>query len=127
MKLSDAMRLGAMLRPQSFTSYFSYGKSCAMGAACEAVGINPLTIEGVEAMNTRWAPIILAERFFFPPCGCNVIVSAFGAITHLNDEHKWTRERIADWVATVEPPDAVEQPALMEQLVLVAVEARCGE
>jgi hypothetical protein len=24
----------------------------------------------------------------------------------LNDHHRWTRERIAEWVATVEPQDA---------------------
>jgi hypothetical protein len=24
---------------------------------------------------------------------------------HLNDDHRWTRERIAEWVATVEPKE----------------------
>jgi hypothetical protein len=31
-------------------------------------------------------------------------------ILHLNDEAKWSREAIAAWVATVEPPDPSPQP-----------------
>lgn len=38
MRLSEAIRLGAMLKPQGFGSYFRHGATCAMGAAIEAVG-----------------------------------------------------------------------------------------
>ena len=33
----------------------------------------------------------------------------YAVIGHLNDEDYWTRERIADWVATIEPAE-VERP-----------------
>ena len=39
MQLSEAIRLGAMLRPQAYGHYFIRGGSCAMGAAYEAYGI----------------------------------------------------------------------------------------
>lgn len=41
-----------------------------------------------------------------PPCGCNDAelggtVTLYWLIIHLNDRHKWSRDRIADWVATL--------------------------
>jgi hypothetical protein len=37
------------------------------------------------------------------PCGCIQEELPLGLmIMHLNDRHRWTRERIADWVETVE-------------------------
>lgn len=29
-------------------------------------------------------------------------------VTHLNDDHFWTREHIASWVASVEPQEVLE-------------------
>jgi hypothetical protein len=31
---------------------------------------------------------------------------------HLNDDHRWTREQIADWVQTIEPPQASSERTL---------------
>lgn len=39
LKLSEAIRRGAALRPQCRTVFWSDGGSCAMGAAFEAIGI----------------------------------------------------------------------------------------
>ena len=36
-KLSQAIRIGARLRPQSLCGYFDAGRSCAIGAAYEAI------------------------------------------------------------------------------------------
>lgn len=103
MKLSEAIRLGSMLRPQAFGGLFVANGSCALGAAEEAAG-------------GRWMLLWLDHPSMFAPCpDCQRQIKGLGmdmpTIAHLNDSHSWTRERIADWVATIEPQDApVEQP-----------------
>lgn len=37
-----------------------------------------------------------------------ILVAAL-SLTACNDRHRWTRERIADWVATLEASDPVPQ------------------
>jgi hypothetical protein len=42
MRLSDAIRLGAKIRPQCCSgAYSEHGKSCVFGAAAEALNIDP--------------------------------------------------------------------------------------
>ena len=41
MRLSEAIRLGAMLRPQAFRPLFTDDGACALGAALLAVGARP--------------------------------------------------------------------------------------
>lgn len=107
MRLSEAIRLGAMLRPQGKGDLFgANGTSCALGAAMEAIGLRP--IEGAmdldcssdefEEMYHQW-PILLDEPDspIEHPYGKKLAET----IPVLNDAG-WTRERIADWVATVE-------------------------
>ena len=110
MKLSEAIRLGAMLRPQGFGAvFYSDGgvmKSCALGAAGEAVGVmrgelyrSPADQEWAELQ--KFFPILLSIPQW--PCehkGFWAGVSS--AIGHLNDTHRWTREQIADWVEGIE-------------------------
>lgn len=100
MKLSEAIRLGAMLRPQVFGDYFISGGSCAVGAAAEACGIAESGTQRFRVFEHSHVSVFARSC---PVCGfppSNVVV-------HLNDWHRWTRERIADWVATVEPKDAL--------------------
>ncbi len=113
MKLSEAIRLGAMIRPQVFGAFMKNGGSCAIGAALEAVGHNvedfsPCYSEAAEAfpLLTRWAD------YDCPAC---VVQFAPGlwrrfdtVISHLNDQHKWTREQIADFVASIERSESPE-------------------
>lgn len=100
MKLSEAIRLGALLHPQCFDTmrtyrYYRDGRrdilgTCALGAAEEA---------GYHAQRqSDW--IVLAQC----PEGCPLDGPVWlgNVVSHLNDYHRWTRERIADWVATVE-------------------------
>ena len=99
MTLSDAIRLGAMLLPQGFgpDSMYAIDSSCALAAACDAVGIERITgiagypyaklaecfpILTVSAPNRRWS--ITAEIWI------------------RNDSRAYTREAIADWVETLE-------------------------
>lgn len=98
---SEAIREGAKLRPQTIGTYFdSIGRSCALGAALEACfGYEEDDVVGL----TEMFPYILNVA----PCpvnGCflrdQTIVDVI--VAHLNDDHLWTREQIADWLESEE-------------------------
>lgn len=97
MKLSEAIRLGSMLRPQCKGLYFTEGGSCALGAAYEATYSYP----GDET-------IISYSKFeeaypILKPSGVTDKPSRLAmSITNLNDIQGWTREQIADFVEKVE-------------------------
>ena len=103
MLLSKAIREGAKLRPQGFGYRFDGKTSCALEAALEAAtGRTDATPpEFHKHFGVRWR-----GRFDCPAEGCALHANRISLITHLNDSHQWTRERIADWVATVENADA---------------------
>ncbi len=92
MKLSEAIRLGATLRPQGFGAFNTDEGTCAIGAAFNAIG-KDAEIEQVE----EWNDLIL-HRFECPVCDRR----AHSTIVHLNDFHRWTREQIASWVESIE-------------------------
>jgi hypothetical protein len=109
MKLSEAIKLGAMLKPQGFGKYQALGgSSCALGAALDAHGVtnqNDLLEEEIDKMfpilNTdATCPMCIGweSKLFGVTC-------VGEAIIHLNDDHGLTREQIADWVAMFEPRD----------------------
>ena len=99
MRLSEAIRLGAMLHPQTFGRVGRYDDgakvvaTCALGAAKEA----GYFVGGLFAVR--------CERQRCPDAKClygrrrRVYLTSW--IAHLNDKHRWTREQIADWVDTV--------------------------
>ena len=107
MTLAEAIRKGAMQRPQAFEVYVGKGSSstCAVGAAFEGItGSIAPTIgddEILEAM--AQAGIGVEPRQPCPECG-HLTLDASGplgilvTIFHLNDDHHWTREQIADWL-----------------------------
>lgn len=109
MKLSEAIRLGAALAPQAFAILATKDKSgrvlstCAIGAALHAVSAihsdtTPSTSELTELFS-----VVTALRSCPGDDGCVYwVASVFEVVTHLNDNHLWSRERIADWVETVE-------------------------
>ena len=77
-KLSEAIREGAKLRPQCYGAFFRNGRSCALGAAYEYLtGDND-------------------------PCKCELtLISRYGTdirnrVIYMNDGGLLTRERIAD-------------------------------
>lgn len=114
MRLSEAIRLGSLLKPQGFgggSADMSAMKTCAYGAANEALGANVIPLHVWP-----W----LGQPGICPSCGGGGREMLLGIISvHLNDLHRWTREQIADWVETVEPksPEAapVEIPELISQ------------
>jgi hypothetical protein len=118
MKLSEAMREGAKLRPQSFVSQFQYVTgadgtivlcSCALGAACEAealsrgqdgpeaiIGRNNLFGEGGEAyIESKLFPYIWRPAFVNDGIEGK---SIGGLILGMNDNKRLSREEIADRV-----------------------------
>ena len=108
MRFSEAVRLGALMHPQSFGGMRdSKGGTCALGSALDAIGALTSKAGGPGAMDdfirimTIWPA--LGKRAAVPcPAGCS-LSKHFEAnrttamVWHLNDRHSWTREAIADW------------------------------
>ena len=118
MTLSEAIRLGAMLKPQAFaTLWDGRGGACALGAAFDAIGIGEdQSACDVPEPYRSW----LGQRAECPVCPDEGgEYTRQETIAHLNDMHRWTRERIADWVETTE---AAEVPAAREAEALGSVE-----
>ena|SRR3990167_9521223 len=117
MRLSEAIRLGAMLKPQGggCESIRSITHSCALGAALDAVGVEMRYRSGngaYERVVELWPWL---DRITATPRGP---VRALTAIYEMNDDG-WTREAIADWVATI---DAQQEQVEIPAPALVAVE-----
>lgn len=106
MRLSEAIRLGALLGPQAFRVVRDLdGATCAFGAASDAAGLqfdvmDPYAM--VDALTEAWPWLV--KRLRCPACRRRRVGGAVISDC-LNDHHRWTRERIADWVATVEPDE----------------------
>lgn len=110
MTLSDAIRLGAMLKPQAFGGMLKDGGTCALGAAADALGCLHSAMSPRCEIVTRYPWLSIRTQTVCPACSYRP--QWFDTvIAHLNDEHHWTREQIADWVATVEAAQATEAPA----------------
>ncbi len=115
MRLSEAIRLGAMLKPQGRGAIIgARGRTCALGAALDAIGA--LTDEWDQArLPKMWSWACEQDKYRCPACARpRRMNSTFNIITHLNDRHRWTREAIADWVATIEPKAAIEPTPIGE-------------
>lgn len=116
MKLSEAIRLGAMLRPQTFGHYSDEVGTCAIGAVFQAVGSDM----GVGLSDDMGNQLDVANRSPCPVLGCEHDHVNHATIPHLNDDHRWTREQIADWVQAIE--DA--QAGAVESMQLVGVDVQ---
>lgn len=109
MKLSEAIRRGAKMRPQAFQYFFAAdgpGHTCALGAAAEGFGVLGKCITE-EFGQLRPIGEIVGAIFYDAtneaPCGCIPLGwMLHNQIAHLNDVHKWTREAIAEWVEVIE-------------------------
>jgi hypothetical protein len=96
MKLSEAIRLGSLLRPQGFRYLFdNHGRTCALGAALDAIRKLP------DFLSDRYIPEEWIN-FINYHSQCPACPFVGNVITHLNDFHKWTRESIADWIESIE-------------------------
>jgi hypothetical protein len=113
MRLSEAIRLGAMMNPiQAFDVYKNKatGGTCAMGAALDAVGqIQHVVKLGRDPRRHDIPKRLWPFAFVHATCPvCGPIQLSTSIVAHINNKHHWTRERIAEWVATVEPLEQSE-------------------
>lgn len=104
MKLSEAIRLGATLRPQGFGQLFTTdGRTCALGAALESIGVFGVDIVAA-VLPEAWDWIMKGK--YNGPRGVTkqtwITNNAYSIIVYLNDHEEWSRERIADWVESLE-------------------------
>ena len=90
MQYSEAIRLGAMLGPQAFGS--PYGPD---GAMC--VNQGAVIAAGQSVCNMPLAHTMV----LCPVCSGRAQLDVIVAM-HLNDRHRWPRERIADFVESIE-------------------------
>jgi hypothetical protein len=110
-ELGRAILAGAKRRPdQAFGDYYrGRNSSCALGAAYEGIYRLPDAADGVRPQRL--------DRFFDClegvvrrcPEGCKKKLPLGALIVHLNDEHHWSRERIAGWIADPNIPEETEQ------------------
>lgn len=107
--LSEAIRAGAAIRPQGFDDLFlktADGRlgSCALGAGYEAMFGSPCANTQANYDKVDAAFPYLLETFPGCPLGddCESEIEPTydlsDLVVHLNDQHEWTRERIADWL-----------------------------
>ena len=123
MKLSEAIRLGALAIPQ--TCLYN---GCAIGTALFAVGRNwhynkaIAPASALEKAIKLWPFLTTLEvpsppgGIYRPyPCSVFVIIEDLNGVTTL----RWTRERIADWVEGIEKEYDVyhEENILCQQTV----------
>ena len=123
MKLSEAIRLGAMALPPVYGPAFRceggrYCGACAIGAPLYAIFGDRTHDELRRRYGYDDVGVVIAAQLAFverwPWTAMEVQCPAYrfayaqpvvSAMVNLFEHHKWTREQIADWVATIEPPE----------------------
>lgn len=121
MLLHEAIRLGAMDTPQAFGKAFDGRGTCAAGAALHAIG--RLHARAATDYGQYWSVWHKVQNAPCPACG-TTSDNRSKTIPHLNDEHRWTREQVADWVQTIECP--APDPYTAED-VIAAIQAERGQ
>jgi hypothetical protein len=101
-ELAAFIRAGAARREeQAFGDYFK-GRhaSCALGAAYEGMYRLPDNPDGTRpTKDLEWFFDCLEGTIRRCPAeGCRKRLSLASILVHLNDDHRWTRERIAAWL-----------------------------
>ena len=98
MKLSEAISLGSILTPQAIGAFVdARGGRCALASAVHAIGHSLHALRYSEEW--KWTK----RNTDCPECGSRASVAH--VIAHLNDRHLWNRNRIAQWVAMIEPTE----------------------
>ena len=140
MKLSEAIKLGSMAHQQTgryhsetrrkfrlFGPKVIYA-TCALGAASVAKGVEHLTRASnrtfIDTLERFW-PVLKTQQIC-PVCDLKTDLwsildthlgaSPYGETHQYEYGHGWTREAIADWVATIEPQEALVEAEAVQQL-----------
>lgn len=107
MRYSEAMRLGATLGPQEFGCLWKRhtdGASCAEGSALRAIGLDKVQNPPRELRAKAFPWVYADNETLCPECGMK-LSRVSSTVIHLNNDHKMSRNDIADWVATIEPQE----------------------
>jgi hypothetical protein len=111
-ELAEAIRFGARRRSeQAFGDYYQGAHaSCALGAAYEGLYRLPEEVGQLhpKRLDRLWQ--CLEGTIRSCPEGCRKRLILAAMIIHLNDDHRWDRERIAAWVAGAAPDAASPSP-----------------
>ena len=110
MKIYEAIRIGCKLVPQQcFKEYYienitidedgyaetdGHTASCALGAAADGIYQDAEDIDFYIAFCLTEAPVDC------PDCSKNDKLVEM--IPHINDAHRWSRERIANWLEAID-------------------------
>jgi hypothetical protein len=98
-ELADFIRAGSSRGPQCFGSYFDEkGGSCALGAVYEGVYHLPRNHGKLVPDHLERLFRCLDEVTKRCPQGCGKRLPLAAMIVHLNDDHRLTREQIAEWL-----------------------------
>lgn len=98
-ELADFIRQGSSRGPQCFGSYFDEkGGSCALGAVYEGVYHLPRQHGKLIPDHLERLFRCLDELTKRCPQGCGKRLPLASMIVHLNDDHRLTREQIAEWL-----------------------------
>lgn len=111
MKLSEAIKEGAKLHPQTKCAFFDGHGTCALGAAYEAVK-GKEGLKQLEDMTNDQAALEVFDLFGMDDIPVITPIDYYGnglpvtrdlsrIIMRLNDREEWTREQIADWLDTL--------------------------
>jgi hypothetical protein len=98
-ELAGFIRAGSERGPQCFGSYFDErGGSCALGAVYEGVYHLPRAHGKLIPDHLERLFRCLDEVTKRCPLGCGKRLPLAAMIVHLNDDHRQTREQIAEWL-----------------------------
>ena len=100
-ELALAIRNGMARRPIQAVGHYFQGRnaSCALGAAYEGMYRLPAEAGNIHpSKDLQWFFFCLDTVKSCPGEGCKKKLSLAAVIVHLNDDHLWTREQIADWI-----------------------------
>ena len=101
-ELASFIRDGIRRRPdQAFGDYYKgRSASCALGAAYEAMYRLPDDPSGQHpTRDLDWFFECLDTVKRCPAEGCKKRLFLAALIVHLNDDHRWTRDDVATWLA----------------------------
>jgi hypothetical protein len=99
-ELAEFIRAGSSRGHQCFGSYFDEkGGSCALGAVYEGVYHLPRQHGKLIPDHLERLFRCLDEVMKTCPQGCRKRLPLAPMIVHLNDDHRLTREQIAEWLA----------------------------
>jgi hypothetical protein len=122
MKLSDAILISGMVKPQGRgpDSIGSSEAPCALGGALDVIGKQRVGQHELnyQALCKAWP--FLNQQAHHPVNG--IMYDILSIVWRLNDVHYWTHVQIAEWVRTVEPQAEPETEVKNDAQTAVAAE-----